>query len=56
MRPVRVVCVGAAGAAYVASMKAAGRLLDLGRLFLAVGAREAFLLSFWDSCIAFVVF
>ncbi len=55
MRPVRVVCVGAAGAAHVASMKAAGRPPDLGRLFLAVGAREAFLLPFWDNCIAFVV-
>ncbi len=46
MRLVCVVYIGAARAAYVALIKAIGRPLDLGRLFLAIGAREAFLLPF----------
>ncbi len=56
MRPVRVVLVGTAGTLLAASTNATVCLPDLGRLFLAVGAREAFLLPFWDNCRAFAVF
>ncbi len=56
MRPVRVVLVGIAGTLLAASTNATVCPLDLERLFLAVGAREAFLLPFWDNYRAFAVF
>ncbi len=53
MRPVRVVLIGAARVALAAPVKAIVCLRDLGGVFLAIGAREAFLLLFWDNCRAF---